>query len=274
MAVGRCKSCGKRVQGRHVEQTSDALGAAGSQVGPGAKAWAAYLHYSLGIPFAKIARLFAERLGLTVTAGAICQASQSTSTDLVPVTTDIRARINASPVVAMDETGWRIGGQPAWEWVATTPEYTYYTVVHGRGFDQATDLIDATFAATIIHDGWSAYGGYEAATHQTCVRHFTRRCEELIDSSPDWARGTPRQVRDLLGEALHARDEDETERHRLIEDLTERIELLHEQAHPTTRTASSSTTSTTTVTGCSRSWPTPPWTPPAGEPSKQCDPPP
>jgi transposase len=34
VAVGRCRSCGQRVQGRHPEQTSDALGAAGSQVGP------------------------------------------------------------------------------------------------------------------------------------------------------------------------------------------------------------------------------------------------
>ena len=61
---------------------------------------------------------------------------------------------------------------------------------------------------------------------------FTGRREELIDSLPEWARGTLRQVRDLLGEGLHARDEDETERHRLIEDLTERIKLLHEAAHP------------------------------------------
>jgi transposase len=30
--VGHCKGCGKRVQGRHAEQTWDALGAASSQV--------------------------------------------------------------------------------------------------------------------------------------------------------------------------------------------------------------------------------------------------
>jgi transposase len=113
VGVGRCKNCGRRVQGRHREQTSDALGAAGAQIGPAAKAWAAYLHYSLGVPFAKIARLFAERLGLSVTAGALCQAAQSTSTDLVPVNNQIRARVNDSPVVAADETGWRIGGAPA-----------------------------------------------------------------------------------------------------------------------------------------------------------------
>jgi transposase len=36
--IGRCDSCGKRTQGRHPLQTSDALGAAASQIGPDAQA--------------------------------------------------------------------------------------------------------------------------------------------------------------------------------------------------------------------------------------------
>lgn len=59
---------------------------------------------------AKIARFFFEASGLRATAGALCQASQSTSSALVPVTNIIRQRINDSPVVAMDETGWRNKG--------------------------------------------------------------------------------------------------------------------------------------------------------------------
>src|SRR5678816_667703 len=42
--VGHCEACGKRTQGRHPLQTSDALGAAASQVGPDAQAAAALLH--------------------------------------------------------------------------------------------------------------------------------------------------------------------------------------------------------------------------------------
>ena len=40
VGVGHCTKCQRRVQGHHPEQTSDALGAAGSQVGPHLKAWA------------------------------------------------------------------------------------------------------------------------------------------------------------------------------------------------------------------------------------------
>jgi len=73
VAVGRCKKCRRRVQRRRPEQTSDALGAAGSQVGPTAKAWASFLHYHLGLSWVKVSRLL-TRLGVPATAGALCQA--------------------------------------------------------------------------------------------------------------------------------------------------------------------------------------------------------
>lgn len=232
VAVGHCRRCGKRVQGRHPEQTSDALGAAGAQIGPTAKAWAAWLHYSMGLSFDKVARFFAQRFALTVTPGALCAAAQSTSTDLVPVTTEIARRLNTSAMVAMDETGWRINGEHAWLWVATNPDVTFYNVAYGRGFDQATDIIDEDYHGTIGRDGWAPYRKYTKATHQTCLAHLDRRADEMIADLPAWARGTPRQVKAILGEALHARDLDADKRAAVIEDLTERVELLGEQAQP------------------------------------------
>jgi transposase len=232
VGVGRCRSCGRRVQGRHPDQTSDALGAAGAQVGPVAKAWAAWLHYTLGVSFEKVASLFAERFGLSVTAGALCQAAQTTGTDLVPVNNQIARRVNHADMVAMDETGWRIGGWPAWLWVATTGEATVYNVAEGRGFAQATDIVDADYHGTLVRDGWAAYRGYRGAIHQTCLAHLCRRADQLIEDLPAWARHTPRSVRVLLGEALDARDLDAEGRAKVMEDLTERVELLAEQAHP------------------------------------------
>jgi transposase len=231
VAVGRCRSCGHRVQGRHREQASDALGAAASQVGPVAKGWAAWLHYGLGLSFAKCARLLA-RLGINVTAGALCSAAQSTGTDLVAVQAQIVRRINDSPMVVMDETGWRVGGRSAWVWVAATTDATAYDVADGRGFEQATDLVDEDYHGVIVRDGWAAYRKYTMAAHQTCTAHLLRRCDELIADLPGWARGTPRQVKDLLFDALAARHLDDTGRVAAIIDLTERVELLADQAHP------------------------------------------
>lgn len=231
VAVGRCRFCGRRVQGRHPEQSSDALGAAGSQVGPMAKGWAAWLHYGLGLSFAKCARLLA-RLGVDVTAGALCQAAQTTGTDLVPVHAEIVGRVNDAEMVVMDETGWRVGGYSAWVWVATTHDATAYDVADGRGFEQACHLVDEDYDGVIVRDGWAPYRRYTHATHQTCTAHLLRRCDELICDLPAWARSTPRQVKDLLLDGLAARDLDDAARAAAIADLTERVELLGEQAHP------------------------------------------
>jgi len=229
--VRRCGSCARRVQGRHPEQTSDALGAAGAQVGPRAMAWGAWLHYGLGLSFAKCSTVLA-RLGINVTPGAICSSSASTGTDLVPTHDAIVAHVRSSPAVVMDETGWRIGGEKAWLWVAATDDATVYDVAHDRDFDAATNLVPADYAGTVVRDGWVVYNGYTEATHQTCLAHLLRRCHEMIEEQPAWARGTPRQVRDLLLEALDARDLDRRERVAAVADIGERFDLLFEQAHP------------------------------------------
>jgi transposase len=229
--IGRCRTCRRRVQGRHPDQTSDALGAAGSQVGPMTKAWAHYLHYGLGLSFGKCAVLL-RRLGIEVTAGALSQAAQSTGTDLVPIQAEIMRRLNASSVVTADETGWRVGGGPAWLWVATTDGLTVYNVAGGRGYDEACEILGGDYDGVLVRDGWAPYRRYEYATHQSCTAHFLRRCNEMIEDNPGWARGTPRQVKDMLLDALGARDLSVKRRQALAADLVDRVELLAEQAHP------------------------------------------
>ena len=55
--VGHCAQCQRRVQGRHPLQTSDALGAAGVQLGPGVVALVLELHTEMGVPLANVAHL-------------------------------------------------------------------------------------------------------------------------------------------------------------------------------------------------------------------------
>ena len=49
---------------------------------------------------------------------------------------------------------------------------------------------------------------------------------------PDWARGTPRQVKEILLAALDARELSKRKRRAVADDLAERIDLLAEGAHP------------------------------------------
>jgi len=232
VAVGRCASCHRRVQGRHPEQTSDALGAAGSQVGPAAKAWSAWLHYELGLSFGKCAKVL-RRLGIEVTAGALAQAAASIGEDLVPVQAEITRRLNEAPVVTADETGWRVGGKSAWLWVVTGERMTAYNIADGRGFEEACEILDAAYPGVLVRDGWAPYHSYTAATHQSCAAHVMRRCKEMTEDNPAWARGTPRQVLDMFHDALAARDLTPADQAAVAADMIDRIEILHDDwAHP------------------------------------------
>ena len=224
--VGRCKKCGRRVQGRHPEQVSDALGAAGSQVGPFAKGWGSELHYELGLSWAKVAKLMA-RLGVPVTAGALCQASEHQAcTDLVPVHQELVRVANSSPVLVMDETGWRICGDHAWLWEATNAVLTLYWVARGRGFEEATQVVDADYNGTIVRDGWCVYPKYKKAKHQTCLGHLLRRAKHLCEDLPDWARPVPQAAKTLLKDALAARELAAEERIAAAAELAVRLEAL------------------------------------------------
>ena len=79
--VGRC---GRRVQGRHPRQTSDALGAAAVQIGPDAVATAAVLNTQLGLSCGKVSAFFAERFGLHVVTSAIVRALHRAATTARP----------------------------------------------------------------------------------------------------------------------------------------------------------------------------------------------
>lgn len=68
VAVGACCGCGRRLQGRHPEQSAAAPG-----LGPRAIATAVWLHKTVGMRLAKICTLYAT-LGLSVTPGALAQA--------------------------------------------------------------------------------------------------------------------------------------------------------------------------------------------------------
>jgi transposase len=111
-----------------------------------------------------------------------------------------------------------------------TPDHTTI-VAEGRGFDTATVLLDEECSGTLVRDGWVVHRSHDKATHQTCIAHLLRRCVEMETDVPDWARGTPRQVKEILLAALDARELPARRRRAVACDLAQRIELLAEAAH-------------------------------------------
>jgi transposase len=201
--IGRCLGCRRRVQPRHPEQTSDALGAAGVQVGPRAVALAAWASKGLGLP-AKVARLLGQ-LGLTLTPGGVVQALARAARRAAPTYQALVEGVRASPVVAPDETGWRVAGRRAWLWAFASQGVVVYRIAAGRGFRDAAVVLGEGSAGVLERDGWAPYWQFTTADHQSCLAHLLRRCAELLEDAERGQAKTPHAVRRILQAALAAR---------------------------------------------------------------------
>lgn len=204
VAVGQCRQCHRRVQGRHPLQTSDALGAAAVQLGPQAVALAVILNKQLGLSFGKIGQLLRDRFGLTVTRGGLVHAVHRAARQAQPTYEALCATVRGSPVVTPDETGWKVGGHHHWLWAFATTNTTVYAIEDGRGFAQAARMLGAEYAGVLQRDGWAPYRQFIHAAHQTCLAHLLRRCRTMMLDHPRHPFAP--QVDRLLRAALATRD--------------------------------------------------------------------
>lgn len=204
--IGRCEACGTRTQGRHPLQTSDALGAAASQVGPDAQAAAALLHTQMGLSHGKVASIFRALFGITLTRGASAQIGLRAATRLEPDYHQVLDELRRSEQIAADETGWRIGGRPAWLHAWVGDRATAYSVDSQRGAEVLERAIGADWSGILSHDGFASYERFEGAIHQQCVAHILRRARDLLAHATRGAVRFPRQVIALFTEAIHWRN--------------------------------------------------------------------
>jgi transposase len=205
--VGHCQDCGRRTQGRHALQTSDALGAAASQIGPDAQAAAAILHTRYGLSHGKVQAVFDALFGITLTRGASAQIGLRAAVRLEPDYRLILADLRDSERIAADETGWREGGHPAWLHVWVGERATGYAIDSKRCADALERVIGRDFAGVLSHDGYATYDRFREAIHQSCVAHVLRRARDLLDRATRGAVRFPRQVIALFTEAIHLRNE-------------------------------------------------------------------
>lgn len=206
--IGRCDDCGRRVQGRHALQTSDALGAAAAQLGAQLIALVVVLNKQLGLSFGKIATLLEQLYGVTVSRSGLVHAVHRAARQARPTYDALCAQVRGSPVVSPDETGWKVAGLLAWLWAYATDRTTVFRIQPGRGFTEAASVLGCDFAGVLVRDGWAPYRRFRAAAHQTCLAHLLRRCRELHRDHP--RSDIVAEVQRVLQAALALRD-----RHRL-----------------------------------------------------------
>ena len=233
---GQCQCCGTPLQGRHPLQTSDALGAAASQVGPDAQAAVVYLNKHAGLSYGKVAHVFDTLFGISLSRGACAQIVLRAGQRLQPAYQEIRQRLPNAEVITPDETGWRIGGHAVWlhAWVGDEGLTCYHIDPH-RSADALERVIGSDWSGLFVHDGWASYDRFADACHQQCQAHLLRRAHHLEEAAAGRAKAFPRRVIDLFQESLRVRDRFDLRppsldtREQVFEEFTERLLDLTER---------------------------------------------
>jgi transposase len=180
--VGHCGDCATRVQGRHPEQTSDALGSAAVQLGPNILGLGAELKHDLGVSYGKVARFVRLTFGLDADASSFARADQRLAQDFASTYADLQTQLRQSAVVHVDETGWKVGGHSAWLWVFTNDQLTFYVIDPHRDHAVVERILGHDFAGVLITDCFLAYDPLTYAKSK-CVGHLLRRCHTLVESA-------------------------------------------------------------------------------------------
>lgn len=204
--IRRCAKCQRRVQGRHPLQTSDALGAAGVQLGPEALALGVQMNKGLGLPHADVAAVLRDGYHLEVNRSTICRAVERLARRGEATWHALRDAARQSMVNGMDETSWRVDAQLRWLWAVVSERVTFRDILPGRGFEQASSILGKDYDGWLTHDGWVVYYQFLKAAHQSCNSHLIIRCRKMAELATPAAARFPLRVKELLEQGLQLRD--------------------------------------------------------------------
>jgi transposase len=161
-----------------------------AQYGLHVRALAVYLAEEQLVPLGRVQQLLADLFAVQVGRGALVAWVQQAAAVLAPVEEQIKAALRQAPVLHVDETGVRRGGQLAWAHVASTAQLTNFAIHAQRG-SAATDAIGIlpAFRGVSVHDGWASYQTYTACRHALCNVHHLRELTFIEEEEHQvWAK--------------------------------------------------------------------------------------
>jgi hypothetical protein len=169
----------------------------------------AYLRQSARLPVRPIQPVLAMLHRLHLSVGAIIALLQRLHHATQPEQEALLAQARASPIVHMDETGWRENGQNGYVWGLVTPgpePVCSYAYDRSRAGAVAATLL-ADFDGHLVTDYYHAYNQLRSK-HQRCWSHLLRDLRTLKEDHAAkaavvaWAQA----VRTLYDEAHAALD--------------------------------------------------------------------
>ena len=205
VAVCRCTVCGQQVRGPHPDVAPDQHGATAHRVGERAMAAAPGLHDGIGSPVRKVPLVLEALHGLPLTQGAITQAALRRATGEGGTAYErLRGAVPQSPVVHTDDTGWRVGGEPAYLMAFETAEVTVYQSRSPHRHEEVQEVIPPDYAGVMVTDRGRSYDAqaFDAVAQQKCLAHILRSIRDVLQTKKGRARDLGTPLKQLWQEAM------------------------------------------------------------------------
>jgi len=133
-----------------------------------------------------------ELSNVTVTQGALSQDASRRARDLQPDYAQLRDRIRQAPVVHTDDTGWRVGGQPAQMMVFTTEQGdTLYQIRPRHRNEEVREVLPSDWEGTMVTDRGRSYDAWQLAgvKQHKCSFHVLGSLEQVLEDKRGAAAG-------------------------------------------------------------------------------------
>jgi hypothetical protein len=147
----------------------------------------AWWRTALRLPVRAIQTLLRVQHQLVLSVGEIVALLHTVAATGQPARAAIKAELQASPVLYVDETVWPEAGQAGYSWIMTNAAgVTYYHYAASRAGAVARSLTGAHYNGTLVSDFYAAYNEH-ACHHQRCWAHLLRDLTAL-EEQPEQTR--------------------------------------------------------------------------------------
>jgi len=125
--AARCGGCGYRTKGTYPEGLEPTR-----TFGPEVEALLGYFHERHHVSYERLVEVCRDLFSLQISEGGVDNALRRLAERARPTYDAIGAQVRAGPVIGSDETGARVAGTTAWQWVFQTPEASYHVIAPRR----------------------------------------------------------------------------------------------------------------------------------------------
>ena len=174
----RCAGCGKTTR------ASAPAAAQGTPFGPRIHAMSLYLKTNQLFSYERLQGALADLFGLKLSQGALMNMFKRAAPVFAAGRDDALAALRRADVVACDETGVRIEGCNAYQWVFCSDKAVVHTAAFSRAAQVVHDTMNGHRPEVWISDRYTAQQGH-GLRHQTCLAHLDRKARFVAEHGSD-----------------------------------------------------------------------------------------